>query len=322
MHLLQMYLRLLESLGLPLLLKVLLNTPLPTLPGAASGRMQHHTSAHNSHHQQQQQLPPAPSSTPAGPQSHSAVHMPGLAATGLAGFQHHPGNNLSQGFPQMGLSASGQGFDALHAAGYGLLNPGQPGTPGFNTPMASFAGMYRSGSPALAAAPGGNGLQQFLLQNAASNFGQQGMVGCGDPAVSAADAFNAFNAFNSTTGGMLGWPYAAAAGMTGPQYAVSSSMFPILQQPNHQLQQQQQLQFQGLQQQQQQYLQQSALGASSHLSQGLLQQPEVRLQEPTLGFHPQQDVLQQQWEQQWLNMRQPVGLPLGGQQHPQQQGLQ
>lgn len=193
----------------------------------------------------------------------------------------------------------------MNPAALGLMNPGQLGTPSFSTPMHyTAAALYRAGSPALAPAPGSNGIQHLLLQSAAASAGVQ------PSAVSAADVYGLSSAPNMLTGPFVsaGLPALTAEA----QHAAVLSMVPMLQQ--QQQYQHQQLSHQLVLQQQQQYLQAqglaAALAAGPHLLQGLVQPDAVA-----------QLVSQQQQlagQQQWLGL----GQVTAGQLHQQQQGLQ
>lgn len=296
-----------------LLPQVLLNTTLPTIPGAASGRM-HYTPAHSSHHQQQHQQHQQVSGSAgaaAGRAAAGAAPLPngGAAAQGQAHTQHAAA---------VAAHHAGVGGALSQAAGLsGVLNP-QHLTPAFNTPLSALSGLYRSGSPALAAAIGA----QTLLHS--GSIGQPSLLGPGQQMTlfSCADTatVDPYGLGLNGGNGLLGWPFVSAglpalAGAAGQQFALSSGVLPLLHTPQQQqLQQLQQSHFLGLQQQQL-FLQQQGLAAAlaaggQQMSQGMLQQPLG------VGLGPAAGLLMQQ-QQQWLSfLQQPPSAQNSGQQQP------
>jgi hypothetical protein len=296
-------------LFLPTQTQALINTALPTFPGTASGRM-HYSSAHSSHHQQHQHGTPAAGSTPAA----AGGSIAGRAAGGSAGH--------AAAAARAGLTPQGQAqgmnpnvqVDGL-MAGFPGMQAQHMASTGFATPLSALSGLYRSGSPALAAAIGA---QQSLLHAAggvsmgqAALLGQQGqqmtLFSCPDPN-SAADIYSANPA------GLLAWPYGAAGLIAaGQQHAAAlSAGMPLLQPP----QQVQQSHYIGMPQQL--YLQQPVLGAGAAPLVTAQLQHQLSLQQLGLARLPsgllvQQQQLQQgdgrqqqqQQQQQWLTFLQP-----------------
>lgn len=302
-------------------LQALIDTSLPTVHGTASGRL-HYPPAHGSHYQQQQ--PHGAGGTPAA--------GGGRAAAGAAG--HLGAAALGPGYTPTGqahgqLQTPAMQFDALgqQTALAGLHSHHLSGA-GFGTPLSTLAGLYRSGSPALAAALG---TQQSMLQAAVGSMGQPSLLGPGQPMTlfSCADPAAGADAFGlNGAASLLTWPYTSAGlpALSATQaYTLGAGGAPLMQPQQLQLPQSH---FIGLPQQL--YMQQPGLAAaaaasSAQLQQGLLQQQLGTGRVPS-GFFLQQQQQQQvdgqQQQQQWLGfLQQPASSQVSEQQQqPQPQG--
>lgn len=184
------------------------------------------------------------------------------------------------------------------------------GSAGFATPLSALSGLYRSGSPALAAAIGA---QQSLLQAAGGvSMGQAALLGQGQQMAlfSCPDPSSAADIYGVSPAGLLAWPYGATGLVAAGQQHAALSM-PLLQPP----QQVQQSHYIGMPQQL--YLQQPALGAgaaplvTAHLQHQLSLQQQLSLGRLPSGLLVQQQQQlqqgdgQQQQQQQWLTFLQP-----------------
>lgn len=278
-------------------LQALINTALPTFGGTASGRLQQYTPAHSNHHQQQRSSQAAAAGRAAA--AAAATADPGLTA-GLGVAQaagYSPAEHMDGLSQQAGLAGIQAHF----------------GNTGFATTPLALSGLYRSGSPALAAAIGAQ-LQASMGQPSVLGPGQQmTLFSYSDPATATTvDAFG----LNSTAGGLT-WPYGSvglpALGAAGQQYALGGAAVPLLQQ-------QQYSHYIGMPQQL--YLQQPglvAVASSAQLQQAVLQQQQQQLgmgRVPSAFFTQQQqgDAAQLQ-QQQWLGfLQQPASSQVSEQQ--------
>lgn len=267
-----------------------------------------HTPTHSTNHyvqQRQQQQPQAGHTLP-----RKQAEAGAQAGAPAFGFGSVPQHNSHAGFTRLP-----QQF------GYSMLNPGPSGTTASATPISALSGLYRAGSPALAAALGA---QQSLL-HAASGSMQSTLLGTGqhmsvfqypDPAA----AEEAFGLNHNAT--LLAWSLGSAGvpalSSVQLQAAGAPHVSPL---PAEQQQQQQflmqQSHFLGMPQQQQQQLasmqQQGLAGTTAasvglQLSHGLLQQQQLALTQITAGMgHALQQQAAEGQQQSWLGfLQQPL----------------